>query len=384
MKRVPAVLASVLLAACSSPPAPPPREVRIPSPAFVERVGTLGSAAAARAGAILYDGGAAIELPGGRSLWTFGDTFFGERGEPGDPGIERFLGPAGAGAGIRSIRGAVSHTAILSTRADYAGKDASAAHLGEHAPLIPLPPGEPDPESLRLWPMHGVHAHGRVHLFYAVVRVLKDAVPPFNFEVLGIGLAEGDPDRPPLVPVRGPLGWHVVAKDGPAYGAAVLQADMGITEGFDYIYGTKPDGLSNRVYVARVPHGDEAKPEAWRFGPSWSADPGDARPIFDDAPGDLSVTWNPRLKCFLAVHSLGLSRDVVARGSDRPEGPWSAPTLLFRLPPPATGEPGFVYAGKEQPGLREEDGRVLFVSAVDSREGVPGVWRVELESREIR
>jgi hypothetical protein len=157
---------------------------------------------------------------------------------------------------------------------------------------------------------------------------------------------------------------------------------MGITEGFDYIFGTKPDGVSNRVYVARVPHGDETKPESWTYfqggKPEWTQDATKAVPIMDDVPGDLSVTWNSHLRCFVAVHSLGLSRDVVARGSDRPEGPWSAPTLLLRVPPPAKGEPGFVYAGKEQLGLREQDGRVFCVSAVDSREGVPGLWRVEI------
>src|SRR5690349_15853812 len=116
--RLAAVLAALALllpvAACAArspegPPGPAPAAAPapVPAPVSVERVGTLGSAAAARAGAILYDGGACVELPDGRALWTFGDTFFGERGEPGNPDIERFLGPAGAGARIRSIRGAV-------------------------------------------------------------------------------------------------------------------------------------------------------------------------------------------------------------------------------------------------------------------------------------
>jgi hypothetical protein len=328
-----------------------------------------------------------VELPDGRAIWCFGDTFFGERGTPGNPDIERFLGPTGAGAGIRSIRGAVCHTALLSARDDFAGAAAGAVFLGEPGalqvgPLVPPPPEEApdDPSSIRVWPMQGIHAGGRLLLFYGVIRVLKDAPPPFNFEVLGIGLAEGNPDRPPLRPVRGPRAWRVFPRDAPGYGACVLQADMGITEGFDYCYGTRPEGFANRVFVARVPHGRETEPEAWRFfdGDDWSADPARAKPIFDDAPGDLSVSWNPHLRCFVAVHSRGLSREVVARGSDRPEGPWSAETLLFRVPPPAAGDPGFVYAGKEQPLLREEDSRVLLVSAVDSREGVPALWRVRL------
>ena len=42
------------------------------------------------------------------------------------------------------------------------------------------------------------------------------------------------------------------------------------------------------------------------------------------------------------------------------------------------GHHGFVYAAKEQPLLAEDGGRILHVSVVESREGVPAVWRVEL------
>jgi hypothetical protein len=368
---------ALLLAGCAGPaPAPATAPDPLPAPVSAKRIGVLGSEVASRAGAILYDGGASVELPDGRTLWTFGDTFFGERGEPADPGIEKFLGLAGAG--IRSLRGAVCHTAYVSAGADVVGAAPGAAWFGapgpvQQGPLVPPPPEEPDQESLRVWLMDGIHARGRVLLFYGVVRILKDAAPPFNFEVLGVGLAEGDPEKPPLRPVRGPLGWRVFPRDGPAYGAAVLQADMGITEGFDYVYGTKPEGGANRVFVARVPHGDEAKPESWYFhrggAKEWSPDPSAAVPIFEDAPGDLSVSWNPHFRRFLAVHSRCLSGEVVARVADRPEGPWSAPTLLFTVP-------AFAYGGKEQ--AAGDGGRVLVVSVVDSREGVPGLWRVTL------
>ena len=373
------LLAGLLLAGCAGNPAAPPALLEPPPrPVSAERVGTLASAAASKAGAVLYDGGACVELPDGRAFWTFGDTFFGERGGPVNPDLVRFLGPAGAGDRLKSVRGAVSHTGLLSSRRDFAGAEAAAAFLGEKEPWLPLPPEEPDPKTLRTWPMHGIQAGGRLLLFYGLIRVIEGAPPPFNFEVLGIGLAEGDPARPPLRAVRGPRGWRCFPADAPGYGAAVLQADMGITEGFDYVFGTKPGGFTNSVYVARVPHGREADPAAWRFGPRWAEEPSAAEPIFDDAPGDLSVSWNSHLRRFVAIHSCCFYREVVMRVADRPEGPWSAPTLLFEVPAPASGDRGFVYGGKEQVGLREEGGRVLHVSAVDSREGVPALWRVVL------
>ncbi len=380
---------ALLLGACAAPPEPPEPLPRPAAPLSAERVGTLAGTAAARAGAVLYDGGAAVELPDGRTLWSFGDTFFGERGEPGNPDLARFFGPAGPGDRLRSIRGAITQSFLVSARADFAGAEPGALWLGapgaalERGALVSPPADLPDQGSLRVWPMHGIHA-GRVLLFYGVVRVLPSAPPPFNFEVLGIGLAEGDPEKGPLVPWAGPGGWRVFPADGPAYGAAVLQADMGITPGFDYVFGTKPGGFTNSVYVARVPHGEEADPKAWRFGPSWTESPAGAEPIFDDAPGDLSVSWNPHLRRFVAIHSRCFSREVVMRVSHRPEGPWSAPTVLFAVPPPSSGDAGFVYGGKEQIGLAGEGGRVLFVSAVDSREGVPALWRIELPTQESR
>jgi hypothetical protein len=352
----------------------------------VERLGVIAEKAAARAGAVLYDGAQSVELPDGRALWLFGDTFFGERGTPGNPDLVRFFGPTGPGAGLKSIRGAVCHTAMLADRPeDWAGAAPTATWLGdagplERGPLIPVPEEEAreDPGSLRVWPMHGIHAGGRVLLFYAVIRILKDAEPPFNFDLLGVGLAEGDPLRPPLRPVRGPLGWRVVPRDAPAFGAWVLQADMGITDGFDYLYGTRAEEGANRCYVARVPHGREADPSAWRWfdGAAWSEDVARAAPLFDGVPGELSVSYDRHLGRFLAVHAVPLGREIVARGSDRPEGPWSAPTVLFRVPPPVDGGPSFVYAGKEHPEMQRDGGRTILVTSVDSREGVPALRAV--------
>jgi hypothetical protein len=387
--RESALLPCILLAACAAPePNAPPRAVAVPVPLSAERIGVLGSAAALRAGAVLYDGGAAVDLGDGRLFRAFGDTFFGERGTPGNPDLVRFFGPAGPGEGLRSISGAVTHTALLSARADFAGEGADARFLGaaggpvERGALIPAPEEEAagDPGSLRVWPMHGVSDGKTLLLFYVVIRILKDAPPPFNFEALGVGLAEGDPEHPPLRPVRGPLGWRVFPREAPPFGAWVVQADMGITPGFDYCYGTRGEEGANRCYVARVPHLGGRDPSAWRFfdGKDWVEDPARAAPILEGVPGELSVEWNPALRAFLAVHVLPLSREVVAQASERPEGPFGPPTVLFRVPPPASGDQGWVYAAKQQPALDPARPRVLLVSCVDTREGVPALWRVIL------
>jgi hypothetical protein len=52
--------------------------------------------------------------------------------------------------------------------------------------------------------------------------------------------------------------------------------------------------------------------------------------------------------------------------------------VLLTVSPPASGDPGDVYAVKERPLLAGNDGRVPHASVADSREGVPEVWRVTL------
>jgi hypothetical protein len=85
------------------------------------------------------------------------------------------------------------------------------------------------------------------------------------------------------------------------------------------------------------------------------------------------VSWNSHLGAFLAVHSVIFSDQVVFHRAPRPEGPWSAPQLLFvgRHPPEGNN-----YAAREHPELASEGGRTLFVTYAHPLGGFHGDVRV--------
>jgi hypothetical protein len=368
------------------PAASPPRQAPEPFVKSVRRLGVVGKVAARAAHAIAYDGGWSIQLDSGELMWVFGDTFFGERGSP-DARLEALFGHWGP-LDLR-VESSRSHSALLAPRLDWRGATQPSRWLGgaagtETAALIDSPVTE-DLPSVRVWPMHGLEVVGaggsrQVQIFYVVVRVRAGVEPPFNFVVLGVGLAQGEPGRGPLEVLKSSDDWRFFAADQPQFGAAVLAADV-----HDYVFGTRADDGANHVYVARVGHGRLADRSSYRFltrDGGWSEDVLAAAPIFGEAPGDLSVSWNEHLRAYLAVHARALSsgREVLARTAPRPEGPYREASVLFHVDDNPAGA-SFLYAAKEHPALAENGGRVIHVSVVDSREAVPALWRIELGSR---
>ncbi|MBB1035440.1 DUF4185 domain-containing protein [Dietzia sp. CQ4] len=70
-------------------------------------------------------------------------------------------------------------------------------------------------------------------------------------------------------------------------------------------------------------------PAAYRYwdGTDWVADPSDAEPVLPRPASELSVMWNDYLGKYTAMYSQGYN-SVVLRTADRPEGPWTGPTVL--------------------------------------------------------
>jgi hypothetical protein len=362
----PAALLLLLPACLSRPPRPALPSEPPPAPASVERAGVVGSAAAGRAGAIAWEGAWSVLRSDRRVFWTYRSVVFGERGTPGDPLILEVLGEE-APRDFKKVVRVLTHQALITDFDDWTG---AAGQLLD-GPFLPVPKDEEDPASLVVWPLHGIEAGPhRLRLFYVVARVRADRKPRLEYDVLGTGLATGDPERAPLIAARGGRDWRFFKKDEPTFGNAVLEP----IDKHHLVYGVGP---GNTARLARVPSGRLTDRGAWQFlAPEgrWSSKPKDAVPLFGDVGGDLSVSWNGHLDRWLAVHArLHPAREIVARTARRPEGPWSGPTVLFRVP--ETG-PSRITGGKEHPALSPDRGRTIYVSAVDSREGVPALWRV--------
>jgi hypothetical protein len=96
--------------------------------------------------------------------------------------------------------------------------------------------------------------------------------------------------------------------------------------------------------------GDLSRPQWWD-GDGWSVDASTAAAAVDPAMSEFSVhRWGDRY-LLVDVHSFGVPETgVQLRWADRPEGPWSERTEVFRIPE-AARDGVIAYAGKGHPEL---------------------------------
>jgi hypothetical protein len=125
-------------------------------------------------------------------------------------------------------------------------------------------------------------------------------------------------------------------------------------DGFVYIYGTRNDFLSKKVFVARATPENVGNPSAWSFWrPSssvWangisaidSAEP--MRDASNNTLGDMSVEYSVTqlpdgrfVMVYLNADALGTQ--ISARYAGAPQGPWSARQTLYNVAIPKTGNP---------------------------------------------
>jgi hypothetical protein len=206
---------------------------------------------------------------------------------------------------------------------------------------------------------------------------------PVGFDIVGSGLAIGSESDWSFTRIDEDGDTILWTADQPQFGSAVL-----VDEATDkvYLYGSQQGtDAVQRAYVARVSPELMSERGAYEYfagdSEGWSSDVEDAAPIFSGQPNEMSVSHNPYLGRYLAVHSMGLTGEIVGRTSPTPRGPWSDAVTLWVVPP--TDEPPpyprLVYAGKEHPELAEEGGRVLYITYIEFEEYFPHLVEVSLE-----
>jgi len=332
------------------------------------------------------DGAYSIPLSNG-TLWFFGDTLIGKR----IPGKSLwYLGDVPVGAadmsGKGSIKKMINNTGLILHNSS--GRDGLndfnyiLDETGELKNLIPLLPDE-DHDEIRIWCLHGVELGEKLYLYFIKVRMLEKSeyILPVEFEIIGSGLAVGDSKTWEFRRIfhnNSDIWWDVRQ---PHFASTVLPAN-----GWIYCYGVVQDEADiQQCHLARV------KPEkiedyiAYEYftGPPlvWSSDVDAAIPVFDGMPNELSVTWNAHLGCFLAVHSLALTGDLVGRTSPTPWGPWSDPVTLWTVEAKREIEvpyPVLIYAGKEHPELSEKNGKIIYLTYIEFEEYYPHLVEIEL------
>jgi hypothetical protein len=168
--------------------------------------------------------------------------------------------------------------------------------------------------------------------------------------------------------------------DEPSFGVFVQRAD-------DYLYlwgslatamhlaRVRPESIEDRAgyeYLVEAPTADVPGLE-----PRWSKKFRPTAKLFDAVPNEMSAAYNPYLRKHVAFHSLHRENKIVMRTAPRITGPWSEPEVVFR--PERAKDTDLIYAAKEHPELAREDGRVLYVTYVNSATYVPQLIELTLK-----
>ena len=333
-----------------------------------------------------------------QTLWFFGDTLIGER----DPS-ESFWFPGGQPlppedmSGKGKIQYMFCNTGLLVPNTGIDGVLKNFKYVlndsGQLKTLLPLVEGE-DHNKDRIWCQHGIFLNGTLYLSFIKVKMLEHGfltgseegknLLPVNFEIIGSGLAVGDPESwnfRRLLKDDDYIWWP---KEVPHFGSSILRIQ---SENKLYFYGVLMDAVGvQNCYVARVSVNDIENCNKYEYliseKPEWNNDIRQAMSIFTEVPSEVSVSYNNYLGCFLAVHSYQTSKKIIGRTAPNPWGPWSAPIKLWTVKIDESVKLPYarlIYAGKEHPELNEGDGKTIYITYIEFEEYFPHLARVTFE-----
>jgi hypothetical protein len=251
---------------------------------------------------------------------------------------------------------------------------------GHPTPIIDCTPEE-EKTKCRIWPLHGISLNEMVYIYYVSVRVIPGndfsyRSSSFNFIEIGSGLAEYDPEEnrtERLLNGDNLLWW---SKNEGNFGGAVIEEGNYI-----YIFGTHANAYrNNHARLSRVKKGyikDRSKYRYLKsFKPEWTENINEAIDVTSDIPCEMSVSYNKYLKKYLIVHSLVSEHSIVLKVSDNICGPYEE---LCIIPLKRGCSETFRYAGKEHRELAKENGRIIYITYVESEIYWPHLIRVRFE-----
>jgi hypothetical protein len=315
------------------------------------------------------DGATSTLLPSGESLWVFGDTVEGPFKSIRGLDLTKLRSNTGAIVPKQDVSRGIKAFRFLSDESGLRPRQ-----------LVPFAANE-NPAVNRIWAIHGATVASHVYLFYHRITLLK-GVDVFNdFRLDGMGVARADVRDFRFTRLTAPDGTRLFWKGAePTFGVFVTHSDEYI-----YIWGslvtgmhlartrvTSIEDLASYEYLVEAP--DLKQPAKL---PLWSKQFQPTGKLFDSVPNEMSATYNPYLRMHVAFHSLHRENKIVMRTAPRITGPWSDPQVVYR--PEKITDTDLIYAAKEHPELAREDGRVLYVTYVNSARYVPQLIEVTLK-----
>lgn len=163
-----------------------------------------------------------------------------------------------------------------------------------------------------------------------------------------------------------PNEWKYQRVALPGGEADILPGSACLLDGdYAYVYGTLKNATSHPAVLMRIPQDALACAKVSQFeywtDAGWSKVPLHPATLFDSAP-EMSVSRIDGLPGFWAVYSEnGLSPRIMLRHSDRPEGPWSAASIIYECPEAIRNPKLACYGAKHHPELAR-DPRTLVIT----------------------
>lgn len=277
------------------------------------------------------DGTYSVPLPDGKTMWLFSDTFWGKVAADGS-----------RAAGTQFINNSI------------AIQDSS-GNIGFHHGG---PKGKPKaiftpPDGKGWFWLHDAVADSRGVTTILLGQFEKnDNGGALGFRNTGAWLANLElTDIGPTV-----SGYQKIPhfREGLFFGSSVMKAD-----GFVYIYGAKETDNRKDSVLARVPEDKFADPESWDFfdGTGWNRNMEAAASVTKDVSMEYSVHKDKSGDYVMVTQGGGLSPDIQVRRADKPEGPWSEPTVVWTAPEQDTVD--IAYNAKAHPELSDERGVLI-------------------------
>ncbi len=207
----------------------------------------------------------------------------------------------------------------------------------------------------------------------AILTVRNPQVAPCDWEA--------EQRRHPLVEPTHKFGQTPAESDN--WGLAIVEWPGGEKcEKLLYVYGVRESGGDSRLLVARCVAEAIDRPEEWTFydGRSWSSKPEDAASI---APGLVSeftvqaIDRGGQHELVLIQSEPWMGRHIIARTARLPQGPWTAPKLIYEVSEVLNDKRLMTYAAKGHAHL-SRPGELLVSYVLNSSEFGQIVREVQL------
>lgn len=275
------------------------------------------------------DGAASVDLGKGRVLWLFSDTF---------------IAPDSSGSRQQAVM----------IRNSIAIQDGYTYATGKPAYHWKQTQGKPDDffkgkENYWYWTGHGSMVKDRLLVFLMKVNAVTGGL---GFEVSGWAAALiSNPAAPPDQ-------WQMrLIEGGDTYGLIAGSAAVLTDQQWVYAYGAV-EPATHEVFLVRWPlaaayDGNLEQPDWW-IADHWTKRNRSAptpKPLFIGAT-EFSVHYDKALKQYVQVQAYGFgAASIGIRLADHPQGPWSAPRMLYEPVLEGIRQP-FVYSAKAHPEQR--------------------------------